>query len=396
MSAQSRQGYKLTEAGEIPEDWEIEPVDSLASITTGNKNTQDRIDDGNYPFFVRSQTIEKINSYSFNGEAVLTAGDGVGTGKIYHYIKGKFDFHQRVYKISDFSERLDGFYFYKYFSNNFYSRIMQMTAKSSVDSVRREMIADMPIPLPPVAEQKAIATALADMDALINGLDQLISKKIDIKQAAMQQLLTGKQRLTGFNGKWDIAVLGNLLTMKATYGIVTAGEFQSSGIPMMRGGDIKGGQIGHDLPYVTHEKSNEYSRTLIKQDDVVISLVGYPGEAAKVPARLQGANISRAVGLLRLNKLIEPDYLVSYLNSPMGRRMVLAPSAGSAQLVVNLTALNKLEFPLPSRPEQIAIATILSDMDSELASLDTRRNKARQLKQGMMQELLTGKIRLSC
>jgi type I restriction enzyme S subunit len=200
-------GYKQTDVGVLPKDWSVDAIANLASITTGDKNTQDRIDDGAYPFFVRSQTVEHINSYTFDGEAVLTAGDGVGTGKIYHYINGKFDFHQRVYKISEFGNRLDGFYFYLYFSNHFYSRIMQMTAKSSVDSVRREMIADMRIPLPSPSEQRAIATALSDVDALLAAQDKLIAKKRDIKQAAMQQLLTGKQRLSGFKRRARILTM---------------------------------------------------------------------------------------------------------------------------------------------------------------------------------------------
>ena len=82
-----RQGYKQTEIGVIPEDWGVDKISFLTSITTGSRNTQDRVDDGKYLFFVRSQTVERINSYSFDGEAVLTAGDGVGTGKIFHYIK---------------------------------------------------------------------------------------------------------------------------------------------------------------------------------------------------------------------------------------------------------------------------------------------------------------------
>ncbi|MEI6221425.1 MAG: restriction endonuclease subunit S, partial [bacterium] len=144
------EGFKQTEVGIIPEDWEVDLIRNIASISTGKKNTQDRIPEGKFPFFVRSQTIERINSYSHDGESVLTAGDGVGTGKVFHYVNGKFDIHQRVYKISDFSKHISGYFLFLYFSNNFYNRIMQMTAKSSVDSVRMEMIADMQIPLPPL------------------------------------------------------------------------------------------------------------------------------------------------------------------------------------------------------------------------------------------------------
>lgn len=191
----TKKGYKQSELGEVPEDWEIDKIGNVVSITTGDKNTQDKVTDGLYPFFVRSQQVEKINSFSFDGEAVLTAGDGVGTGKIFHYINGKFDFHQRVYLMHNFFEKLDGYYFYIFFSNHFYERIMSMTAKSSVDSVRREMIADMPIILPTKQEQTAIAKILSDMDSEIQALEKRLVKTGQIKQGMMQELLMGKTRL---------------------------------------------------------------------------------------------------------------------------------------------------------------------------------------------------------
>jgi type I restriction enzyme S subunit len=194
---ENKAGYKETEAGRIPNDWGCDCIENLADITTGGRNTQDSIDDGQYPFFVRSQTIERINSFSFDGEAVLTAGDGVGTGKVFHYINGKFDAHQRVYRIAEFTDRLNGYYFFLYFSTHFYNRIMQMTAKSSVDSVRREMISKMFIPLPRImAEQEAIAAVLYDMDAGIEAIEQKVAKVRGIKRGMMQELLTGRVRLT--------------------------------------------------------------------------------------------------------------------------------------------------------------------------------------------------------
>ena len=205
--------YKQTELGLIPSDWEIRKIDDIVKIQTGNRNTQDKIKDGKYPFFVRSQQVERINSYSFDGEGVLTAGDGVGTGKIFHYINGKFDYHQRVYLMHDFSKNnIDGFYFYLFFSNNFYNRIMAMTAKSSVDSVRRDMIAEMYIILPPKPEQTAIATALSNTDALLAELEKLLAKKHAIKTATMQQLLTGKTRLPEFAHRADGIPKGSLKT----------------------------------------------------------------------------------------------------------------------------------------------------------------------------------------
>lgn len=187
-------GYKQTEIGMIPEDWEISSIEEIADVTTGDKDTQDKTETGLYPFFVRSQIVERINSYSYNGEAVLTAGDGVGVGKVFHYIDGKFDFHQRVYMIYNF-RGFDGFFFYLYFSNTFCKEVAKYSAKNSVDSVRRDMVTKMKVPCPPLFEQQAIATVLSDMDAEIAALEQKRDKTRALKQGMMQELLTGKTRL---------------------------------------------------------------------------------------------------------------------------------------------------------------------------------------------------------
>lgn len=158
--------FKQTEIGLIPEDWDITYIEKECKVGTGSKNTQDKEESGKYPFYVRSEKIERINTYSYNCEAVLTAGDGVGTGKVFHYVNGKFEVHQRVYIINEFSDKLDGLFFYLYFSNNFLERIKTMTAKSSVDSVRKDMINKMQIPLPLLYEQKKIASALISIDII--------------------------------------------------------------------------------------------------------------------------------------------------------------------------------------------------------------------------------------
>jgi type I restriction enzyme S subunit len=280
-------------------------------------------------------------------------------------------------------------------SPRYQKRMVEDAGGSTIKHIYITIVDKMPVGLPlNKVEQRAIAAALSDVDALLDGLDRLIAKKRDLKQAAMQQLLTGQTRLPGFSGEWEVVCMRSVLVQNATYGIVTTGVFVGNGVKMLRSGDIVDGCINSDLPMVTREKAEEYGRTQLLKQDVVIALVGYPGASARIPDELIGANISRAVGLLRTNKKVAADYLVCFLNSPDGRRMVLAPSAGSAQQVVNLAALNKLEFRIPSRAEQTTIAAVLSDIDAELRALEARRNKTRDLKQAMMQELLTGKTRL--
>ena len=158
--------------------WEKSTIGKISDISTGNKDTQNKKDNGKYPFYVRSPNPEKIDTYSYDGEAILTAGDGVGVGKVIHYVTGKFDFHQRVYKISDFdNHKAWGRFVYFYFLEHFYNRVKRMSAKNSVDSVRYNMISEMPLNLPALPEQKAIAEVLSAADEEISLCKKTWNKK---------------------------------------------------------------------------------------------------------------------------------------------------------------------------------------------------------------------------
>ena len=187
--------YKQSELGLIPDEWEVDSIENHAKIITGDKDTQDRLDDGEYPFYVRSQTIERINTYSFDGEAVLTAGDGVGVGKVFHFVNEKFDFHQRVYCIHDFSEKLNSSFFFEYFRTYFIEQVNKYSAKGSVDSVRYDMIALMNIPLPTFEEQKQIAKILTTQDKKIEIEETNLDKLKELKKGLMNDLLSGVVRV---------------------------------------------------------------------------------------------------------------------------------------------------------------------------------------------------------
>jgi len=376
-------GYKLTEVGVIPEDWNPDYIENFAVITTGSKNTQDRVEDGQYPFFVRSQTVERINSYSFDGEAVLTAGDGVGTGKVFHYINGKLDVHQRVYRISNFAKHVNGYFFYLYFSTYFYNRIMQMTAKSSVDSVRRDMISRMQVALPPTAaEQRAIAAALSDVDALIIALDQLIAKKRNLKQATMQQLLTGEMRLPGFCGEWVVKRLGEI-----------ADSLDNLRVPL---NEAQREKMKGDYPYCGANGVLGFVDNYIVDDDIILMAEdgGYFDEYETRPIayRMTGKCwVNNHSHILKAKFGFDQRFLFFSLV----HKNILPFLASGTRAKLNKSEMEKIEVRLPKDlSEQTAIAAVLSDMDAELAALETRREKTQDLKQAMMQELLTGRIRL--
>lgn len=176
-------------------EWKPIQLGSVSKIKTGDKNNEQKTDDGKYPFFVRSQQVERINSYSYDGEAILIPGEG-NIGQIFHYINGKFDWHQRVYKISDFSEFVCGKYVYYQMKFSFGEHALKNTVKATVDSLRLPTFEQFEFLIPPIVEeQTAIASILSDIDNEIEALEQKLAKTRQIKQGMMQQLLTGKIRL---------------------------------------------------------------------------------------------------------------------------------------------------------------------------------------------------------
>ena len=188
--------FKDSELGRIPKSWEVSLIGEVCEVGTGKKDTQNKMKYGKYPFFVRSQTIERIDSYSFDGEAILTAGDGVGTGKVFHYVNGRFDFHQRVYKLSDFRGGAIGKFLYYCFSSRFLKQVQQFSARGSVESVRMEMITGMAIPLPSIQEQSKIVDCISAIETNISIGKQKLSQTKSLKKSLMQDLLTGKVRVT--------------------------------------------------------------------------------------------------------------------------------------------------------------------------------------------------------
>lgn len=368
-------GYKQTEVGVIPEDWEICSIDSLMNIETGSKNTENKTDDGRYPFFVRSKKIEHIDTYTYDCEAVLTAGDGVGTGKVFHYYNGKFDVHQRVYVMSNF-RMIDAKYFYSYFSKNFGREVKKYTAKSSVDSVRREMIAKMVIPLPSLVEQKRISKFLSDGDNLIGALEKLIEKKKAIKQGAMQELLTGKKRLPGFTGNWKMKKLGEISNIKT--------------------GDKNNEQKSSNGKYPFFVRSQKVER---------IDTYSFDGEAILIPGEGNIGEIfhyingkfdyhQRVYKISNFPKNISGKYIFYQMKYSFGKYALKNTVKATVDSLRLSTFINySMSFP-PTYFEQKAIANILSDMDNEINALEKKLEKYRQIKQGMMEQLLSGKIRL--
>ena len=169
-------------------DWEIKKIHEIASVKTGKSDTQDSVEDGEYPFYIRSDTPVKSSKYLYDEEAVLTIGDGQ-IGKVFFYVNGKYDLHQRVYRIFDFTSEVDTKYFYHYFSKYFLRRAMRLSAKGTVDSVRMEMITGMEIKLPKkIEEQIKIRNILENLDTQIETEEKLLESYKQMKKSLLQKM----------------------------------------------------------------------------------------------------------------------------------------------------------------------------------------------------------------
>jgi len=184
--------------GEIPKHWEVKRFKFLCEITTGSKNTEDKVENGLYPFYVRSQTPERINSYTFEGEAILTAGDGAGVGKVFHYLNEKFDFHQRVYKFSNF-KKIKGKLLFYFLQNNFHNVALNGEAKSTVDSLRLPLIQNFQVALPSKHEQieiiEYIESSSTKIATAISLKEKEIEKLKEYKASLINDVVTGKVKV---------------------------------------------------------------------------------------------------------------------------------------------------------------------------------------------------------
>jgi len=253
------------------------------------------------------------------------------------------------------------------------------------------------IPLPPLHEQRAIAAALSDVDALLGGLDRLIAKKRDLKQAAMQQLLTGQTRLPGFHGEWEVKRLGVVADVIDPHPSHRAPDEVTNGVPFVGIGDLDeaGNIVSKEVRLVSPVVLEEHASRYDLNDELIgLGRVASIGKVVSLKNLADRYAISPTLGVIR-GREAKRSYLLYALKSRFVTEQFIKIMSGSTRSSVGMEVLRELGVRLPpSEHEQDAIAEVLSDMDAELAALEARRDKTRALKQAMMQELLTGKTRL--
>jgi type I restriction enzyme, S subunit len=392
MSASIPAGYKQTDVGVIPGNWEVSTVGCEFEIKLGkmidaeknlgvlkpyigNKAVQwDRIDISDLPQVPMSRVdIERFRLQS--GDLLVCEGGEVGRSAIWHSPIGECYYQKALHRLRPlrgFDSRLMAALLRQWSDRG---QLVNYVTQTSIAHLPREKFLEIPMSVPPPSEQRAIATALSDVDALLAKLDQLIAKKRELKQAAMQQLLTGQTRLPGFSGAWEVKRLGGV-----------ASATKGSQLKKSESGDI--GKFAHLNGGITPSGFTEFANT--PGQTIAISEGGNScGFVQFMAAPFWSGGHCYSIVPTRIDKGFLYQALKGKQDDIMGLRV------GSGLPNVQKSALLNFSISCPlDRSEQIAIATLLSDMDTELAALEARAAKTRALKQGMMQELLTGRIRL--
>lgn len=406
-------GYKQTEVGVIPEDWYVAPLGKQATFRTGpfgsalhkSDYTNDGIPVINPMHIVdgkiepsRTMTISETMATHLSdfrmspGEIVIGRRGDMGRCAVVQerhkgWLCGTGSMIIRLVDIdADFLQRVLS-------SPRAISAIEDSSVGTTMVNINQGTLAGLKVQIPPLPEQLAIATALSNLDALLNALEQVIAKKRNIKQAAMQELLTGKRRLPGFEGEWAQVSLGSVAAMN------------SGGTPPTGRDDFYGGGI----PWVSISDMTSSGR-FISETERTLSDLGLANCAAKrfpagtilyaMYASLGESSIaarevttSQAILGIRPGPSLVGEYLYYWLDSIRGAVKLMGQQGTQSNL--NKKIVQGFSLELPSKTEQAAIAKVLCEIDEDIDALKDKAEKTRALKEGMMQQLLTGKTRLA-
>lgn len=411
-----KEGYKLTEVGIIPEDWKVSTIGSEFEIKLGkmldaeknvgilkpyigNKAVQwNHIDITDLPMMAMSP-LDLKRFRLRQGDLLVCEGGEVGRAAIWESPIEECYYQKAIHRLRPlhgFNPRLMLAFLY-YWSDN--DVLTNYVTQTSIAHLTREKFADIPLPFPPLPEQQAIAETLSDVDALINSLDQLIIKKLDTKQGAMQQLLTGKERLAGFTNEWKVKKLGEVSQIKTgPFGSsLHEKDYVTDGTPIITVEHLgERGVTYQNLPMVSELDRRRLNAYTLQTDDIVFSRVGSVDRNSLIREKERGWLFSGRLLRIRPNKKeIFPAFLSHLFHYEPTKQIIRSVAVGQTMPSLNTAILKFIELILPTWKEQNAIAQILSDMDAEIEKLEQQRDKYKAIKQGMMQELLTGKTRLT-
>jgi type I restriction enzyme S subunit len=397
-----RPGYKQTEVGVIPEEWDVGSLGRFWTVTDCKHVTAEFVPHG-FPIasikevqsrFVDLSNAKQTTSHFYNllieggrkpcpGDLILSRNATVGEVAQIAEWHPPFAMGQDVCLLQKKSSNHSTEFLQAVFQSPVIAnQLSNLMVGSTFKRANVEQIRNFSVPMPPPPEQRAIAGVLGDVDVLLGALDQLIAKKRDLKQAAMQQLLTGQTRLPAFSGEWEVKTLEEITDC-----------LDNVRVPL---NEAERAQMKGDYPYCGANGVLDFVNGYVIDDDFILIAEdgGYFDEYAHRPIAY------RMVGKCWVNNhahilKAKARYNQGFVFYSLVHKNILNFLTSGTRAKLNKSQMNKIEVRLPAdEAEQTAIAEVLSDMDAELAALEQRLAKTRALKQGMMQELLTGRIRL--
>jgi type I restriction enzyme S subunit len=413
---------KTTEVGVLPRDWIVAPLKDL--VRQGPQNGYSgRTDDrargtptlslaatSSGRLILNHLTVKYLSqSIAHDSPLFLKSGDVlvqrsntsdlVGTTAVFNGTDGLFVYPDLMMRLR-FKNQATAEWFWRYANSSrgrSFFRSASAGSTGTMPKISGQTLREMPVPCPSQAEQEAIAEALSDVDALIESLEQFLAKKRHLKQGAMQELLTGKKRLPGFEGQWRCATLSDCLLSHPDYGINAPGVPQSGDLPTyVRITDIgdDGRLLRSGRLAVQHPLAMNY---LLNEHDLVVARTGASvGKAYRYNPQDGPLVFAGFLIRVRVNPgTLSPGFLAAFMQTETYWAWVRMMSMRSGQPGINGGEISGLELRLPPTvSEQTAIGAVLSDMDAEIAAVESKIAKAQLVKQGIMQELLTGRIRL--
>ena len=409
-----RKGYKQTEVGIIPDDWQVTTLAKVCQMKSGDSITSAGIDEfSKYPCYGGNGHRGFTSRFTHDGKYALIGRQGALCGNVLG-VEGKFFASEHAIVVTA-SAKTD-IQWLTYVLGEM--RLNQYSESSAQPGLSVSKILSLGLALPPAkAEQEAIAEALSDADALIEAVEQLLTKKRQVKQGAMQELLTGKRRLSGFEKKsgykqtevgiipedWDAVSILEICDDKK--GSIKIGPFGSqlkreylvsSGYKVYGQENVYAQDVEIGDRYLTQEHFLKLKSCELLPGDFIVSMMGTIGQCMIVPDGIQQGIMDSHLIRIRLNpKVVAPRYMSYYYSSKLVFDQISRLQVGGIMAGLSSSVFKQIYIGLPNTTkEQTAIAEILSDMDAEITALEEKLVKARQVKAGMMSELLTGKIRL--
>ena len=384
----------------VPDGWKDMPLGEILNVGTGKKNVQDSIENGKYPFFTRSVETQRINSWSYDCEGLFIAGEGNFSVR---YYKGKFELHQRCYLLSALNEKSISMKFLQNAIQIKINNLIRTAVKSTVISLRKPIIEKLKILLPPFEEQQKIADILSKVDEQIDSTERIIDKTEELKKGLMQKLLTKgightkikKTELGEMPEEWRIKKITDCCHVnKKSISSSTNENYEISYI------DIASIEYPGQNPYrkqVLLKNAPSRARRRVFDNNILVSTVRpYLRSFTFIENAEENLICSTGFGVLEAKGENHPQFIYQCILSDMFLSQVAKRLVGSNYPAINNDDLKNIKIPLPSNfNEQKQIASILSKVDEQITDNKKELNHLKELKKGLMQDLLTGKVRVT-